>query len=97
MTEAIERFHEAIRYCYHRKVFETQSGHLGIGPRASQDGDVIAVSKLSQWPMVLRRAEYAGPDHYTMVGPTFIEGVEDGEEIFAEAEQGEVIGTIHLI
>jgi hypothetical protein len=97
MEEAMNEFRVAIKYCQDRKVFLTHFGLLGIGPRTLQEGDVIAVSTLSQWPMILRRAEHEGPDHYTMIGQAFVEGVKEGEEVFAKATQGEGIGMIHLV
>lgn len=96
-AEAIKRFDEAVRYCYQRKIFITQSGLLGIGPRTLQDGDVITVSKLSQWPMVLHRDEELGPDHYTMIGAAFVEGISSGEDVFVAAAEGKGIGIIHLV
>ena len=96
-VSAMRKFREALIYCYKRKVFLTQTGLLGIGPKALQDGDIIAVSMLSQRPMVLRRAEGSGPDHYTVLGAAFVEGITSGEEVFAAAAKGEGIGTIHLV
>ena len=75
----------------------TQSGRLGIGPEALRDGDIIAVSKLSQWPMVLRHAENSEPDHYTVLGAAYIEDIRSGEEILTAADEGDGIGTMHLV
>lgn len=97
LKEALSKFHHAARHCFGRRAFITRSGLLGIGPKALQDGDVIAVSKLSQYPTVLRRAEDSGPDHYAMIGHAFVEGIENGQEIFAAAAEGEGIGIIHLV
>lgn len=90
-------FQRAVEYCYARKVFMTQSGRLGIGPEALRDGDIIAVSKLSQWPMVLRHAENSEPDHYTVLGAAYIEDIRSGEEILTAADEGDGIGTMHLV
>jgi hypothetical protein len=97
MEEVMRGFTEATRFCIGRKAFITQSGLLGIGPKALQDGDVIAVSKLSQRPMVLRRAAGSGPDHYAIIGSAFVETIHNGNEIFAAADEGGGIGTIHLV
>jgi hypothetical protein len=88
---------EAARYCSKRKVFLIRSGLLGIGARTLLDGDIIAVSTHSQWPVILRLAEHAGPDHCTPIGAAFVQGVRDEENIHAAAAQGEGIGTIHLV
>ena len=87
----------AANCCVGRRDFSTQSGRLGIGTMDLQDGDVIVVSKLSRWPMILRRAESSGPDHYTVVGHAFVEGIHNGEEIFAAADDRDELGIIHLV
>lgn len=97
VKEMVKSFREAIKYCSGRKAFSTQSGRLGIGPQALQNGDVIAVSKLSLWPMVLHRAEDSGPDHYTVIGAAVIEGITSGDKVFAAAAERGRIGTIHLV
>jgi hypothetical protein len=97
LPKATQSFEMVARYCYARKAFLTQSGLLGIGPKTLQDGDVIAVSKLSQSPMVLRPAEDCGAEHYSMIGPTLVEGITSAKKIFAAAVEGEGIGTIHLV
>jgi hypothetical protein len=97
-VEALLRFYEAVRYSRNRTLFMTRSGCLGIGPRKLQKGDVIAVSKLSQWPMVLRRAYHLGCDHYFMVGAAYVERYKgSGEELFAIGAQLGGVGTIHLV
>lgn len=92
-----QSFRRGVKYCVGRKAFSTRSYRLGIGPKALQDGDVIVVSKLSQRPMVLRHAEDSGPDHYTVIGHAFVEGIHSGEEIFAAAAERQELGVIHLV
>lgn len=86
-----------LAYCSRRKALLSQFGLLGIGRKALWDGDVIAVSKLSQHPMVLRRAEDARPDYYTMLGAAFVKDIHSGKEIFTAAAEGERIGIICLV
>jgi hypothetical protein len=97
MNEALESCVERIEACFHRKVFKTQSGLLGIGPKALQNGDVVIVSRLSMLPMVIRRAVHSGPDHYTVIDNAFVEGVHNGEEILAAAAKRNAMETIHLL
>ena len=97
LNEKLVSFCKAAISCQNRKCFITRSGRLGMGPRTLQQGDVIAVSPFSQWPIVLRRAEHFGDDHYTMLGAAFVEGVTSGKEVFAKAARGTGIGTIHLV
>lgn len=76
----------------------TGSGCLGIGPRRLQKGDVIAMSKLSQWPMVLRPAYHLGCDQYSMIGAAYVERYKgSGEELFAIGAELVGVGTIHLV
>lgn len=91
------RFHEAARYCKEHKLFVTQSGRLGIGPRTLCDGDVVVISKISQWPMLLRREHSRGDDFYTMVGAAYVEGNKDGEAMFAAAARGDGLRTFYLV
>lgn len=97
-------FDEATKYCKNRKAFVTNSGLLGIGPRTLQKGDVVAVSKLSQWPMVLRHANppatvtRSGEDaYYTMVGAAYVEEIRNGDLILENAAQDGGMRTIHLV
>lgn len=94
---ALRRYHEAARYCKQRKVFVSQSGRLGLGPRNLEDGDVVAISKISQWPMILRREQSRGNNFYTMVGAAYIEEMNHSRAEFAMASQGNRVGTIHLV
>jgi len=97
-VEALLRFYEAVKYCRNRTLFMTGSGYLGMGPRRLQKGDVIAVSKLSQWPMVLRPAYHLGCDHYSVIGAAYVERYKgSGEELFAIGAELGGVGTIHLV
>lgn len=97
LKEALSIFQDAARHYTGRRAFITQSGLLGLGPKALQDGDIIAVSKLSLWPMVLRHTEDSGLDHYTVINYAIVEGGRKGEDIFAAAAKAGEVGTIHLI
>jgi hypothetical protein len=54
---------------------ETEDGYLGLGPKGSKPGDVVAVLKGCDVPVVLRR----NTDHFKHVGTSFILGLMDGE------------------
>jgi hypothetical protein len=97
MKLALESLVEALFYCRDRKLFVTQSGWLGIGPETLKDSDVVAISRLSRWPMILR-PEFSRGDHfYTMVGGAYVEGITDGEAMFVAATQGEELQTLFLV
>ncbi|KAM0709958.1 hypothetical protein Q7P35_002320 [Cladosporium inversicolor] len=89
------RFMVHARHCTGRRAFITKSGLLGLGPKALQDGDVIVVSKLGPWPMVLRQAEDSGPDHYTVTGQAIVEGIISEEKVFAAAAECEDISPLN--
>jgi hypothetical protein len=60
--------------------FETEDGFLGLGPRASQAGDVVAVLAGSNVPAILRPVDDDETDtKYRHVGSCFIQGLMTGE------------------
>ena len=77
LTSARKHLRTALRFNVNRKIFFTECGHIGIGPQDLQDGDILAVSEVSQWPFVLRREASVGLDHYTVVGSAYMESVEE--------------------
>jgi hypothetical protein len=94
---ALETLFEALYHCRDRMIFVTQSGRLGIGPKTLKDGDVVAISRLSKWPMILRPESSRGGHLHTMVGAAYVEGIKDGEAMFAAAAQGEGLRTLYLV
>lgn len=58
----------------------TRDGHIGTGPVATQEGDVIALIQGVRTPMILRASEPLYPDRYTVIGPAFINGMMEGEK-----------------
>ncbi|KAK5100735.1 hypothetical protein LTR24_000881 [Lithohypha guttulata] len=75
----------AIRYaCTNRRLFTTQGGQigLGLGPQASQEGDVVCVLAGSRMPMVLRPAATG----FRVVGPCYVHGIMQGEAAAMIAE-----------
>jgi hypothetical protein len=47
--------------------------------------------------MILRSETSRGDDFYTMVGAAYVEGIKDGEAIFAASAQGEGLRTLYLV
>jgi hypothetical protein len=91
LTSARKHLRKALRFNVNRKTFLSKCGHIGVGPKGLQDGAILAVSEISQWPFVLRRAASVGLDHYTVVGSAYMEGI---EEAMASSL---AMGTIHLV
>jgi hypothetical protein len=58
-----------IGHANNRKVFVTQTGHIGIGPNIMRPGDEVVVLYRGCMPFVLR----CRPDHHLLVGECYIE------------------------
>ncbi|KAH8745963.1 heterokaryon incompatibility protein-domain-containing protein [Hyaloscypha sp. PMI_1271] len=59
--------------CY--RIFETESGYLGLGPPEMLRDDVVCVLCQSSVPVILRRVD----SHYIHVGSSFVLGLMEGE------------------
>jgi hypothetical protein len=88
---AREHLRLALKFSVNRKVFVTHSGHWGIGSVSLQDDDVLAVSDISQWPFILRRAGSGDWNIYNVVGSAYIERMEEAMPSHTE------IGFMHLV
>ncbi|KAF1955475.1 hypothetical protein CC80DRAFT_85546 [Byssothecium circinans] len=72
---AVARFqHDVALYTYHRTLFTTNNGYIGIGPRWMKAGDLVALISGMTLPFVIRR----NGENYTLVGPAYIEGIMSG-------------------
>ena len=60
-----------------RRFFITQEGHMGLGPRDIEPGDVVCILLGSQVPFVLRAAN----DHYMLLGECYCHGIMEGEAV----------------
>ncbi|KZM28550.1 uncharacterized protein EKO05_0005580 [Ascochyta rabiei] len=60
-----------------RRLFVSQDGRLGIGPKAAQPGDVIFIISGCNFPIVLRPRE----DKFAVVGEAYIHGHMSGESL----------------
>jgi hypothetical protein len=54
---------------------EMEGGYLGMEPRFSRPGDVVAILKGSKVPLILRKHE----DHYIIIGTSSIPELMEGE------------------
>ncbi|KIW00860.1 uncharacterized protein PV09_07617 [Verruconis gallopava] len=59
-----------------RKFFVTDGGLLGVGPAATQQGDIVAVVAPHECPIVLRPK---GEACYQWLGESYVHGIMDGE------------------
>lgn len=85
-NEDADRFHQsAANACKGRKLFFTESGNLGLGPMAIQEGDILCVLFGGSVPYVLR----AEGEFYRLVGECYVHDLMNGEAI-ASMEKGEL-------
>lgn len=81
----IATFQQATR---NRRFFITEDGHMGLGPRLIEPGDLVCVLLGSQVPFVLRRK--VDHDGYVLVGECYCHGVMNGEAVRG-LDEGEVV------
>ena len=60
---------------YHRRLFTTVKGYLGVGPQLLRDGDNICILLGCSVPVILRSAGQG----YSVIGECYIDGIMDGE------------------
>jgi hypothetical protein len=79
--------------CVGRRAFTTKKGYLGLGPMATQPGDLVCVLFGAKVPFILRYEE----DHYLFVGECYVHGIMRGEavEMWRRGELEEVEFEIH--
>lgn len=58
-------------------LFLTVDGHIGMGPRQVQQGDVLVIVRGCRVPLALRQHA----THYRLVGPVYVSGIMQGEVV----------------
>lgn len=66
--------------CIFFRVFETESGDVGLGPKGCQPGDIVCLLSGSSVPVVLRIIDC----YYVHVGTCFVPNLMDGELAWRE-------------
>ena len=79
---------EAEGICHHRAIFHTKSGLIGLGPRCSQPGDVVAILYGCRFPMVIRPLPGPPQGSYSLLGVSYVYGIMDGEAVQRHKEMG---------
>jgi hypothetical protein len=74
----------AIKSCYHRSIYTTKRGYIGIGPNAMQVGDICCVLLGGSIPFILREKE----GYHQLVGDAYLHGIMKGEAMKGD-EAGE--------
>jgi hypothetical protein len=79
----IIRFHDLMRTLLDRKrMFCTEDGKLGLGCRALQEGDQIALFSGCRLPMVIRKTGL----HWRIICPAYVQGVMDNRKAWRSSE-----------
>ena len=69
-------FFNARRFCHNRSLFRTKEGHMGLGPKAAEIGDLVVALLNCGSTMILRPRQ---DDQYQVVGESYCHGFMDGE------------------
>jgi hypothetical protein len=69
-----------------RRFFVTTDGHMGLGPFAMEEGDIVTVLFGGAVPYLLRRM---GAD-YWLVGECYVHGIIEGQVIEQLRDKGEL-------
>jgi hypothetical protein len=79
------RFQEALaNSAFHRAVFYTKFGHIGLCPESTQIGDFATILYGGRWPAVLRFDD----NEFSLVGMAYVYGVMDGEAVQRHRSKG---------
>jgi hypothetical protein len=75
-AEASEYYTGLLAAAETRRPFKSDKGHLGIGPEATEVGDIICIFYGAVVPYILR-PETSG--RYRLLGEAYVDGIMDGE------------------
>ena len=69
----------------HRRLFSTETGYIGLGPRNMEQGDLVYVFAGGHTPFVVHDARSVESDRtnvrqcYNLIGDCYLHGIMDGE------------------
>jgi hypothetical protein len=78
--EIAARFEDGLCHAaWDRAVFFTREGHIGLGPRCTQPGDIVAILYGLHFPVVMKALN----DHndFRLLGTSYVYGITDGEAV----------------
>jgi hypothetical protein len=78
-----------------RRLFKTEQGYLGLGPKDTQEGDQVWLICDARVLFVLRPA--SAPNTFTLVGEAYIHDFMDGELLEKGCGLRDKIGPVYLI
>lgn len=80
--------------CANRRLFTTDDGRCGLGPRSMIVTDVVAVLAGCPWPVILRPMHVV--NHFTFCGVAYVYGIMDGEVVRDLESQGRSLAKLRL-
>jgi hypothetical protein len=93
-TTMAARYLHVLKYVTnHNRLFTTRKGHLGLGPKAMKEGDIVTVLFGGNIPFVLRPV---GDEHYRLVGECYFHSVMEGQAIEEWKKSGEPAKEFHI-
>jgi hypothetical protein len=81
VIENIIRYRQKITLTISQRLFKTEKGYLGLGPRSLKDRDKVALLKGGMVPLVIRKTD----KYFELVGDCYIYGIIYGEAFSEEA------------
>jgi hypothetical protein len=91
-----ERFEaEALSHMAEKKFFITRDGRFGLGPSLLEDGDICCVVMGCRMPLIIRPT--STPNHFKLVGHSYIRGVMYGEVVEARVKSLSDLTEITLV
>jgi len=91
-----EEFENEVRSAMmERKCFITKDGRFGLGPSFLQDGDICCVLMGCRMPLIIRPT--STPNHFKLVGSSYIDGVMYGEVVEARVKSLSDLTEITLV
>jgi hypothetical protein len=85
-TRLAGRFERYSAVAMNRAVFNTEYGHIGLGPLITKPGDLLVILYGSQYPAIVRPHKDA--DCCFFVGLAYVYGIMDGEAVRAYKARG---------
>jgi len=78
-------YHLAVENACRTRVFFSTASKIGLGPSGMQLGDMVYIIRNTRTPFVLRPVG-GKPDHFRLIGETYVHGVMCGEAFRSSGE-----------
>ncbi|PNP73351.1 hypothetical protein FNYG_13308 [Fusarium nygamai] len=96
LNEETQSYHSRSTMALERRPFVTRKGYLGLGPTTTQSGNVVAVLRGTEIPIMVRQRRASKDEVYGyLVGECYVHGIMDGECFFPRSSFS--LASIHLL